>query len=106
MLNTSSGVVISIYNNIQLHEAALCHISYSKVVLYSRDHEGLGFPAKNYQQKTRLQYLHDALSVVIVHNQTQTCFQNDQKCFGEFPWKFKNFLFNQNFLLTDAFRQL
>ena len=51
------------------------------VVLYSRDHEGLGFPAKNYRQKTRLTIPSDALTVLVVHNQAQTCFQNDPKRF-------------------------
>ena len=38
------------------------------VVLYSRDHEGL---PKIIDQKSDSQYFHDALTVLVEHNQTQ-----------------------------------
>ena len=74
---------------------SLCIISYSTIVLYIRDHEGLGSSNQNVTLKTTLTYLHDSLATLIRHNEAQKPLHTDSEPFQQVSMEFKIFYFTE-----------
>ena len=60
------------------YDSLLTSVSYSMVVLYCRDHRGIGFFVQKYHPKASL---HDSLAVSSRHTQANKCLQSDHKIF-------------------------
>ena len=82
---------------------ATTQLSYSTIVLYSGDDEGVGVV---HEEKSTQKILHSHFTVLVRYKQAQMCLQNDPKRLQRGATKFKKNIILANFLLphclTDA----
>ena len=74
-----------VYGNLQCWASyflkVTSYISYSTIVLYIRDDEGVGVVHEENLPKSSSEILHGHFTVLVRYKQAQICLQNNPKCF-------------------------